>query len=164
MNGLQQTVSSEDRGRVSPYAERFPVMSYDTGELRYISKREKVLIDAWIATNGNYGECKRLLEEAGWRGGKKPIASRTIVLFLQRPQIVKYIVEKQKERALAEGYDEVRWKAEGIRYKNGDLKTNGMTFFYWKELGRALGFYKQADNNAPMFNQQINFVQADGNE
>ena len=161
MNGLRE-IASVDGSGINPILERFPIMSYE-GNVSYISKREKVLIDAWIATNGNYGECKRVLEAGGWRGGK-PVSSKTIVLFLQRPHVVKYIVDRQKERALAEGYDEVRWKAEGIRLKTGEIKGHGMTFYYWKELGRALGFYHEPENSAMQMNAQINFVQADGNE
>lgn len=163
--GNQVIVSNGSNVEISPNLERFPIVDFCVKDgVRYLSGREKVLVEVWLRTGGNIGECKRQLEAIKWRQGGK-ISSATIVHYMtKRPHIVAYVAERMRERALAEGYDETKWKAEGIMYKDGMIKEGKTTFFYWKELGKALGYYKEPENPAMQMNQQINFVQWDGNE
>lgn len=164
MNGLQVNTSKEQGLQINAKFERYPIVygDYETGEIRYLSKREKVLVDVWLKTGGNIGECSRQLLEIGWRGGKA--RKETIARYLKRAHITAHLTEKIKEKALAMGYDENRWISEGIKFKEGKLRDYGMSFHFWKELGRALGYYREPESPAMQMNQQINFVQADGNE
>lgn len=148
-----------EAGKVGVELERHPYIVRDG--VRYLSVREKLLVDVWLRTGGNVVECKRQLDGMGWRG--KKINGKSILQFMtRRPHIVAYVAERLKERALAEGYTEEKWKAEGIEYKNGMRREGKTTFFYWKELGRALGYYREPENPTMQMNQQINFVQASG--
>lgn len=163
MLGLQAVLPKEHKLEISAQFERFPIITkYETGEVRYLSYREKALVEVWLKTGGNVGECKRQLSAIGWRGGR--VSNKAIEEFMKRKHIIAHVTEKMKEKALAEGYDETKWKAEGIMWKEGLKKEGRMSFFYWKELGKALGFYKEPTSPTMQMNQQINFVQGDGNE
>lgn len=149
--------------KVSPLFERFAIVDYGAKDgVAYLSRREKMLVDIWLATGGNVGESVRQLKAVNWRGGK--VSAKAIERFLKRTHISIYLKEKIMEKALAEGYDEKKWIAEGIKYKEGKLNDYGMSYHFWKELGKALNFYRGDTNPAMQQNVQINFTQANGED
>jgi hypothetical protein len=87
----------------------------------------------------------------------------TVWRWLKKRRIAEYVTEKQKIKAVASDYSEEQWKAEGIMYKDGHKQMqNKMSWYFWKELGRALGYYKGNDAPQVQLNQQISFVQQNG--
>lgn len=138
---------------------RKPVYEYKTGQIIYLSHKEQVLVDTYMETQ-NVHECSRQIKEQM----KMDISVPTCWRWLQKRRIAGYIVDKMKDKAMANGYDQDKWIAEGIKYKNGDLhEGTKLTMLYWKEIGKALGYYKTPDI-LQQLNTQINFTQADGKE
>ena len=155
---------------VNELLKKIPVFNYRTGQGFYMSKREHLIVHTWLLTR-NIHECTRVVNACMpprrriAANGKvsKSMGVATVWRWLKKRRIAEYVTERQKIKALASDYSEEQWKAEGIMYKDGHIpQHNKMSWYFWKELGKALGYYKESGAPAIQLNQQISFVQQNG--
>lgn len=123
--------------------------------------RERIIIEVWVNTR-KAEECVKALKD---RIGVE-VHVVTVRRWLKRPWVIEYIGNELKKKALAEGMDEVTWRALGsdqMLYDGNVLgygKFDSLRTFYWKELGKALGYYKEGEGVKVM--GELRLVQADG--
>lgn len=123
----------------------------------YATYREKVLVKAWLESyNFRYvisvmkKECELELDE------------KVVKRYLRRPHIRYMIGVLERRKAEANGLTEDEWKSFGVRGMKGlNGKVSESQSLFWKELGKACGYYKEPVN--PLMNiENINFLQRDG--
>ena len=152
-------------GHVSDYIKpsliRYPMYTYQTGKQWFLSKTEKICVDAYLKTF-NLNETMRALNAIRVaHGSSKTYDVRAIKRWLQRPHVADYIGKKLEAQGLVNWNKEEDWEAWGIKVQNGNLPATQVQVTVWKERGKAKGWYKES-GPAVQNNMQINFVQSDG--
>lgn len=140
---------------LSGQRDRVYYYDYEHGREMFLSKRERILLDAWLLSH-NYFECvRRLKEETGVE-----ISPMTAMRWLKRPHVVARLNKEMKAKAEANNLTRDEWLAQGVRMQREDGKVGFHKLVAWKELGRACGFYEESN----LINNQvsISFTQADG--
>lgn len=140
---------------------RYPKYEYQTGTTMFLSKRQRIVVDAYLKT-GNEVETTRILNEIiDAHGGGHHYCKKAVHKWLQKPHVAQEIAREWMKHGKANWLDEPGWKAWGADVMNGVIKATTVMGSVWKEYGKSQGWYKE---QAPsmQFNQQINFVQSDG--
>ena len=159
MNEIEVKEQSEGHGAVliKEQSLKVPVFSFESSVVWYLSKREEVLARAWV-DGFNVAKCQRILkEEVGTQW------TRDMVLkVLARGRVKRYVDDLIRDRAIADGItSKDKWFAMGARWMIGkDGGPNRRTHDYWKEIGKAMGWYVEDVKQGPLVN--INLTQANG--
>lgn len=142
--------------KVEDRVVKIPVYHWEANKVSYISKRESVCIETWVKTMNVMACVRALKDEVGTEWGWQRVSS-----LLKRPRVSRVIAERLKKRAIASGLDREGWLAEGLKMQySKDGGPNKMSWVFWKELGKAMGFYVEGEGMH--LTQNFSIVQADG--
>lgn len=129
-----------------------PAYVWKTGRTIFLSKKERIVADAFIATR-NYEECSQALMKEGWRKSRQ-----TCRRWLEKSHIQDYLKEKFDEAGVYSGWTKEHWfKVMTDHLMGRERLANGDLY------GMALiGKYKGWETPAVTQIGEINIVQANG--
>lgn len=139
----------------------YPVYQYETGSTMFLSKRQRIVVDAYLKT-GNEAEAARVLNEIGSRHGHfHKYSTKAISAWLRKPHVALYVAQKWVDQGKENWMDKPKWKAWGVDVLEGKKKATMAMVAIWKEFGKSQGWYEEK-NPASVYNTQYNFLQANG--
>lgn len=146
---------------IKPSLIRYPMYDYQTGRQWFLSKTERIVVDAYLKTNNETEACRSLNAIRQAHGSTKFFRVKAVSKWLKKPHVSKYIAEQQVAAGKVNWYDKEKWKSWNVDVMMGKIPATATMMMAWKEYGRSQGWYvdtgPQVQNNT-----QINFVQSDG--
>lgn len=140
---------------------RYPMYNYQTGKQWYLSKTEKIVVDAYLKTN-NETEATRVLNAIrGAHGSTKFFRVQAISKWLKKPHVSQYIAEQQVSAGKVNWYDKEKWFAYNVDVQQGKIPATATMMKAWESYGEAKGWYAEKGPSIQN-NTQINFTQSDG--
>ena len=138
-------------------AIRFPAIK-PTGELFYLSRREKLVVEAYISTGGSIRECRRQLME---KYPGRPYTLDAIRKWVEKPHVKGYLLQRIGDLAIyadmtKERY--FRWVADNARQ---DKAVRTTTYRFMVLLGKVRGWLDEGGGGVSN-NIQLNITQANG--
>jgi hypothetical protein len=154
------------RGQIQAISSPAPNRTYilydaEKGHSVALSKREELVCETWLVTNGNLEACARAVREKF--GGK--MSSFAVRKWMERVNVRGYLAERLKDKGVMNLYSGMggkdRWVREAIEMRDGVKKTSVISPSMHKMIGQALGYLdgQSMNFNAPT---QINVYQANG--
>lgn len=128
-----------------------PIYVWKTGRAFFLSKKEKIVADAFLATR-SYAECERALKKEGFDK-----SWMTCKRWLERGHIKGYLMERFEEMGVCAGWDEAHWLAVMTRHLQGVERLASGDLYAMKLIADMKKF-----GNSGIMNQsnvQINFTE-----
>lgn len=145
---------------IKPTLIKYPLYDYKTGTQFFLSKTEKIVVDAYLKTSNVAETCRALNAIRGAHGSTRFYRPEAVSRWLKKPHVASYLAQSFLDRGKVNWYDMAKWEAWGVDVLNGSTATQ-VQVAIWKEFGKAKGWYKETGPNTQT-NMQINFVQSDG--
>lgn len=140
---------------------RYPMYEYKTGKQWFLSKTEKIVVDAYLKTNNITEACRTLNAIRSAHGSHKAYDVRSVKRWLQKPHVARHIAEGFMDQGKVNWFDAPKWESWGVDVLQGKIPATQVQVSVWKEYGKSKGWYKDTGPQV-MNNTQINFVQSDG--
>jgi hypothetical protein len=157
-------VSSPIVQPISPVApkgglERFLRYPIKAGELSgFVSAREKFVCDVLLSTAGNIAVASKETEARF----KRPISRETIKYWMTRKPLIQAYLKKVMNISVEyNSFTPEEYKIKIRHLAEGDVKVNRSTVAFWKLVGEAHGWLKDARESSDT-NITIDLRQADG--
>lgn len=128
-----------------------PAYVWKTGTTFFLSKKEKIVADTFLATR-NYAECAKALKAEGFNRNWI-----TCKRWLEKGHVKQYIEEQLEERGLLAGWSEGRWLKVMSDHMTGKQRMKMGDAYVMKLIGDNRGFFQQ-DKGLNVINQ-INFTE-----
>lgn len=139
--------------------ERFLRYPVKAGELTgFLSAREKLVCDVLLATGGNMAAAAK---EAEVRF-KRPVSRETIKYWMTRKPVIKAYIQQKMD--ISVDYNRLTQEEYAVkiqRMAEGDVRVNRSTVAFWKLLGEARGWLKDARESRDV-NVVFDLRQSDG--
>lgn len=146
---------------IKPSLIRYPTYSYKTGTQFFLSKREQIVVDAYLKTNSE-AEATRVLNALYEKHGSyRVVSADTVNRWLKRKHVAAHIADKWLDQGKVNWMDQPKWEAWGVDVMQGVIKATVVMSTVWREFGKAKGWYADA-NTSHQYNTQINFLQSSG--
>jgi len=153
------TAKGEEHALVQVERGYAPVYIWQTGRTLMLSKREKILADAYLETF-SYAQAQKALEKAGaWRWK----AHETCARWLRKQHVKDYIADRLKDRGYFNSWTKERWIRIATEHLTGDKRLKGGDLYCMKLIADVMGYDEVNKMNITQ-NTQINFTQEDGRE
>lgn len=153
--------STEIAEYIKPTMIRYPMYDYQTGRQFFLSKTERIVVDAYLKTNNVAESCRALNAIRGAHGSTNDYDVRSVKRWLQKPHVASYIAQAMLDKGKVNWFDQHKWEAWGVDAMQGKGNLTQVQVAIWKEFGKAKGWYKESGPQV-LNNTQINFVQSDG--
>lgn len=131
-----------------------PVYVWKTGKTFFLSKKEKIVADTFLATR-SYAECWRALKKEGFEK-----SWMTCKRWLERPHMKGYLMERFEEMGVSAGWDEAHWLMVMTRHLQGHERLQSGDLYAMKLIADMKGFGEKGIMNQS--NVQINFHERAG--
>lgn len=143
------------------YKREFLIYDYEGKKGVWLSKKERVLCEAYLDSNFNYSYAARAV-----RGVFATRTTETTVrAWLDRKEHIQdYINHRVIEKGYTNGYTKERWLLEAADYRDGRREANRATTKMHEMIGRAMGWMVDQQNTFTAQNMVIDFRQSDGKE
>lgn len=139
---LTATVQPINPVAPAPGLERFLRYPIKAGETTgFMSAREKLVCDILLATGGNIAAASK---EAGLRF-KRPVSRETIKYWMTRKPLIKAYIQQKMDVSVE--YNRMSAEEYAVKIQKmaeGDVKVNRSTVAFWKLLGEARGWLRDA--------------------
>lgn len=137
------------------------ISDFSQGTTISLSSKEKTVVEAYIASDGNLAEVTRQVNAKY----KKNYRWQTIDYWIKtKPHIQMYIREEFKDLAYENSITKAKWIRWCTERALNPQKQHGISFLFMKLLGQALGFLEVGDSVFRAKNMQINVTQSNGNK
>lgn len=146
---------------IKPTMIRYPMYNWQTGTNFFLSKTEKIVVDAYLKTNNESEATRALNAIRGAHGSLKRSTVKAIRGWLKKPHVAQHIAEQYIAKGKVNWFDADKWEAWGVDVMHGKQLATQVQVAVWKEYGKSKGWYKDTGPQV-MNNMQINFVQSDG--
>lgn len=146
---------------IKPSLIKYPMYNYQTGTQFFLSKTERIVVDAYLKTNNETEACRTLNAIRSAHGSLKKYTPKAIRRWLQKPHVAAHIAQGFLDQGKVNWFDSAKWEAWGVDVMQGETLATQVQVAIWKEFGKAKGWYKDTGPQV-MANMQINFVQSDG--
>lgn len=156
----EMEVSSEKY--IKPSLIRYPVYQYETGKQMFLSKKERIVADAYIRT-GSVAEARRVINDLlAKHGSHKAHCLEAIRNWLQKPHVAQFIAGKWLDEGRVNWFDKPKWEAWGVDIMQGKNRVHQTQVAVWERYGKAKGWFVEQGSGGATFNQVIQIRQADG--
>lgn len=145
-----------------------PAVAEQTTELRIagaayrLTIRQLDFLNLYVNCEGNIAEAVRMYSEAF----KTRLSPQTASKWLKTESARTYLLQCLEDRGYDRTITKERWVNETLMYRDGEKRLDKTGCFMHKLLGMAKGFIASGSggNRTTIERQQINFVQANGQE
>lgn len=148
---------------IKPSLIRIPHFSYETGSTIHLSKKETIVVGAYLKTNNVHAAVRALNEMYRKHGSHTRFSANAVTAWLKKPHVAQHVARKLQDLGKVNWMDQPKWEAWGVDVMEGRIGPTQVQAVIWREFGKAKGWYKEgASTGFNAQNMQINFVQSDG--